>query len=135
MESPWSQVFSKLRSLLRRNLAAAVLAIAGSGSALATGAVSFEGAGYVLDFEVGQQENPLLASLAFAAPGSSTASVLRPPHLVLLAFDTKAKILRVRYKNPDDSKLPPDFELSVHGDAAILTLPNRSISGRFNWEM
>ena len=135
MESPWSQIFSKLRFPLRAALIAGVLAIAGSGGALATGAVSFEGTGYVLDFEVGQQEHPVLAGLSFAAPGSSTASVLRPPHLVVLAFDAKAKVLLVRYKNPGDSKLPPDFELSVHGNAAILKLPNRSVSGRFIWEM
>lgn len=117
-------------------LAIAALAVAASGSsALATGAVSFEGGGYVLDFTVGQQERSVLASLSFSEPGSSLNLILRPPHLVVVAFDTKAKRLLVRYSNPGDGTLPPDFELSVHGSEGILTLPNRSVAGRFNWEM
>jgi hypothetical protein len=114
----------------------ALLAVAASGgSAFATGAVSFEGGGYVLDFAVGQQERPVLAGLAFAAPGSSSNSILNPPDLVVVVFDTKAKLLRVRYKNPGDSKLPPDFELLVQGGEGILRMPDRSVTGRFNWEM
>jgi hypothetical protein len=116
-------------------LTVAVLAIAASGGALATGSLSFESAGYVLDFEVGQQAHPVLAGVSFAAPGSSSNPTLRPPHLVVAAFDAKAKILLVRYKNPGDSKLPPDFELSVRGNEGVLKLPNRSVTGRFNWEM
>lgn len=117
-------------------LAIAVLAVAASGGgALATGAVSFEGGGYVLDFTVGQQERPVLAGLSFTAPGSSSNSVLRPPHLAVVVFDTKAKLLVVRYSNPGDSALPPDFEFSVHGSEGVLKLPNRSVTGSFNWEM
>jgi hypothetical protein len=120
---------------MRPAFAIAILAIAASGGAHATGSLSFESAGYVLDFEIGQQERPVLAGVSFAAPGASSNSILRPPHLVVVAFDTKAKILLVRYKNPGDSKLPPDFELSVRGSEGILKLPNRSVTGRFNWEM
>lgn len=116
-------------------LAVAVLAIAASGGAFATGSLSFESAGYVLDFEIGQQERPVLAGVSVAAPGAGSNSMLRPPHLVVVAFDTKAKILLVRYRNPGNSKLPPDFELSVRGSEGILKLPNRSVTGRFNWEM
>jgi hypothetical protein len=116
-------------------LTVAVLAIAASGVTHATGSLSFESAGYVLDFEIGQQERPVLAGVSFAAPGSSSNAILRPPHLVVLAFDTKAKILLVRYKNPGDGTLPPDFELSVRGSEGVLKLPNRSVSGKFNWEM
>jgi hypothetical protein len=120
---------------MRPGFAIAVLAIAASSGAFATGSLSFESAGYVLDFEVGQLERPVLAGVSFAAPGASFNSILRPPHLAVLAFDTKAKILFVRYKNPGDSTLPPDFELSVHGSEGILKLPNRSVTGRFNWDM
>lgn len=120
---------------MRPTLAITVLAIAATGSAFATGSLSFESAGYVLDFEVGQQAHPVLAGVSFAAPGASSNSILRPPHLVVITFDTKAKILLVRYKNPGDSALPPDFELAVRGSEGILKLPNRSVTGRFNWEM
>ena len=120
---------------MRPTLTVSVLAIVASGSALASGSLSFESAGYVLDFEIGQQERAVLAGVSFAAPGSSPNSMLRPPHLVVTAFDTKAKILLVRYRNPGDSKLPPDFELSVHGSHGILKLQDRSVTGKFNWEM
>lgn len=120
---------------MRPTLTVAVLAMAASGSAFATGSLSFESAGYVLDFEIGHQERPVLAGVSFAEPGASSNSILRPPHLVVVAFDTNTKILLVRYRNPGDSKLPPDFELSVRGSEGILKLPNRSVTGSFNWEM
>lgn len=121
--------------MVRPAFAIAALATAASSVAFATGSLSFESAGYVLDFEVGQQERPVLAGVSFAAPGAGSSPMLRPPHLVAVAFDVKAKILLVRYRNPGDSKLPPDFELSVRGSEGILKLPNRSVTGRFNWEM
>ncbi|WP_431097070.1 hypothetical protein [Polaromonas aquatica] len=120
---------------MRPAFAIAVLAIAASGGAHATGSLSFESAGYVLDFEVGQQERPVLAGVSFAALEAGSNPMLRPPHLVVMAFDTKAKLLLVRYKNPGDSKLPPDFELSVRGSEGVLKLSNRAVTGRFNWEM
>jgi hypothetical protein len=73
--------------------------------------------------------------MSFSAPGSGSNSTLRAPHLAVAAFDIKAKLLLVRYSNPGDSTLPPDFELSVHGGEGILKLPNRSVTGSFNWEM
>ncbi len=120
---------------MRPAFAVAVFAIAASAGAHATGSLSFESAGYVLDFEVGQQERPVLASVSFAAPGASSTLILRPPHLVVVAFDTKTKILLVRYRNPGDSKLPSDFELSVRGGEGILKMPNRLVTGKFNWDM
>jgi hypothetical protein len=113
----------------------AALATAASSGAFATGSLSFESAGYVLDFEVGQQEHSVLAGVSFAAPGATSNAILRPPHLVVVAFDTKAKILIVRYRNPGDGKLPPDFELSVRGSEGILKMPNRLVTGKFNWDM
>ena len=132
----WPSSLKAIAVFFRAWLAIAVLTVAASGgNALATGALSFEGGGYILDFTMGQQERPVLASLSFSAPGSSLNSILRPPDLVVVAFDAKAKRLLVRYSNPEDNTLPRDFEFSVHGNEGTLKLPNRSITGRFNWEM
>lgn len=120
---------------IRLLLAFAVLIFATSHSAMATGTVTFEAPGYLLDFEVGEQNRPALASVTFSNLEPSPSAVLRPPNLVVITFDVKAKALLVRYRNPGDKTLPPDFELSVHGNQGTLRLPDRLVPGTFSWEM
>ena len=120
---------------MRSTLFAAVLAIGACSSALATGAVSFEGQGYVLDVVVGDSNRPVVAGLSIATPGSARDVVLPLQHLRIDAFDTKRKILLLRFTNPGDAKLPGDFSLAVRGDAGVLRIGGKSIAGRFAWGM
>ncbi|MEO8390906.1 hypothetical protein [Polaromonas sp.] len=120
---------------MRFILGAAPVFLMASSNVMATGAVSFEGSGYVLDFEVGRDKADVLAGVLFGAPGAASAHMLRPPQLQIKAFDPDTKTLLVRYVNPGDPALPPDFELAVYKSTGTLRLQGRSITGSFNWEM
>ena len=125
----------KASNPMRSTLFAAAVAIGACSSALATGAVSFEGQGYVLDFVVGDNSGPMVAGLSIATPGIARDVVVPLQHLRIDVFDTERKVLLLRFMNPGDSKLPRDFSLAVRGDAGVLLIDGKSIAGRFAWGM
>lgn len=120
---------------MRSGLIAVALALGACGSALATSSVAFEAQGYLLDFVVGSDSRPTVASLNFAMPGSVRGIDIPMRHLRIEAFDTKQKVLLLRFTNPGDSKLPKDFSLTVRSDAGVLQFEGKSIAGHFSWGM
>lgn len=120
---------------MRPILFATLFSLIATEPAVASSTVSFEGAGYVLDFEVGHEESDSLAGVSFGAPAVAATSVLRPPQLKIEAFDTKARTVRVRYTNPGDAALPADFEFDAHESTGALRIQGRTVTGSFDWEM
>ena len=120
---------------MRSKFIAMVFTVGACASAHATSAVSFEADGYLLDIVVGNDSRPAVAGLSFAAPGSVRSIEIPLRHLSIDAFDTKQKILLLRFTNPADPKLPKDFSLAVRNDVGVLKIEGKSISGRFSWGM
>ena len=123
----------KVPSAMRSSLIAAAFVVGAFGSAFATNAVSFEAQGYLLDFTVGDDSQPTVAGLSFAAPGGVRAVEIPMRHLRIETFDTGQKVLLLRFTNPGDPKLPKDFSLAVRNDAGVLHIDGKSIAGRFAW--
>jgi len=118
---------------MRPSLIAIVSILATSSSAQATSALSFEAEGYVVDIVVGNDSQPAVAGLSFAAPDSVRGIEISLRHLKIDVFDTKQKILLLRFMNPGDPALPKDFSLAVKNDVGILKIDGKSVSGRFLW--
>jgi len=116
-------------------LIAAAITISVCSAAQATNSISFEAEGYLLDIVVGGDSRPSIASLSFAMPGSTRDVVIPMDHLKVEAFDTRQKILLLRFINPGDSTLPKDFFLSVRNHVGVLKIGGKSVSGRFSWGM
>lgn len=120
---------------MRSSLIAIAFILGTCASAFATGAVSFEAEGYVLDITVGDDSRPAVAGLSFAAPGSVRSIEIPLRHLKIDTFDAKQKILLLRFTNPGNPALPKDFSLAVKNDVGVLKSEGKSISGRFAWGM
>lgn len=120
---------------MRPSLIAKVSILATCSTAQATSAVSFEAEGYVVDIVVGNGSRPAVAGLSFAAPDSVRGIEIPLCHLKIDAFDTKQKILLLRFTNPGDPALPKDFSLAVRNEGGVLKIDGKSVSGRFSWGM
>lgn len=118
---------------MRSNFIALVFALGACVNAFATSAVSFEAEGYLLDIVVGNDSRPAVAGLNFAAPGGVPGVNIPLRLLKIDAFDTKQRILLLRFANPGDPALPKEFSLAVKNDVGILKIDGKSVSGRFSW--
>lgn len=100
----------------------------------ATSSLSFEAGGYLLDFEVGHTEKPVLAGVNVSIPGGKQGTTLRPPMLRVELFDAKRKVLAVSFQNSGDPTLPPGFSFAAHRGKGVLRIQGRSYKGPFQWE-
>ncbi len=120
---------------MRCLLTGAVLAIMACTSAHATGSISFEAKGYLVDIVVGETSRPIVAGVSFAGPGSRQAMSLPMGRVKVDNFDTRRKTLALTFRNPGDPTLPENFRLTVRNEAGTLRIGAKSLPGRFSWAM
>lgn len=120
---------------MRSLIAATAIAISASTSAHATSSLSFESQGYLLDIVVGDASKPIISSMSLAKPGSRQIAILPMQQVKVEIFDTKQKVLLLRFKNPGDTALPESFLLTVKDDAGTLRIGEKSLVGSFSWGM
>jgi len=118
---------------MRSAFVAVALVLLAFGNALATSSMSFEAQGYLVDIVVGGDRRPTVAGLSFSAPGSQLTVEIPLRHVRTEAFDTNLRLLRLRFTNPGDAKLPKDFSLTVRNDAGVLRIEGKAFGGRFSW--
>lgn len=121
-----------MNKFARPTLLAVLLALFFSAAAHATSSLSFQGGGYWLDFEVGDTDRSVIASIKFHAPGDRQGVLLRTDFLVK-TFDTERKELLLVYEG-SDQRVPP-FTLSVHAETATLDIGGNRVTSTFSWEM
>jgi hypothetical protein len=120
---------------MRPLIALAVMALAVATSAQATSSLSFEAEGYLLDIVVGDASGPVVSSLGIARPGSRTITSL-PMHQVRVeVFDTRQRVLLLRFENPGNETLPESFLLTVKDGVGTLGIGGRALIGSFSWGM
>ncbi|GAB3357663.1 hypothetical protein [Lysobacter tyrosinilyticus] len=100
--------------------------------ACATSSLAFEGGGYWVDMEIGQDQRPTIARIRFHAPGDTIGIVLPTEHVSIDVFDPKRQRLSLRYSG--GSGVAP-FQLSADGAIAILTIGSKRLSAVFSWSM
>lgn len=120
-----------------RTLAITITAIAALAAPAvhATGSLSFEAKGYLLDFVVGDASGPTVSGVSFAGPGSTQAMALPMAHVVVEAFDAQHRILLLRFRNPGDARLPESFYLTVKDGVGTLKVgkKQKAVVGNFSW--
>lgn len=123
-----------MRVLFTTTTAIAALA---APAAHATGSLSFEAKGYLLDFVVGDASGPSISGLNFAGPGSTQATPLPMAQVVVEAFDPQQKILLLRFRNPGDARQPESFYLTVKDGVGTLKVgkKQKALVGSFSWGM
>lgn len=102
-------------------------------SAQATGSMSFEAKGYLLDMVVGDASGPAIASISWARPGDQQATTLPMSQVVVEALDTRQGILLPRFRNPGDAKLPESFHLTGKDGVGTLRMGKTTLVGTFSW--
>ncbi|RNF85101.1 hypothetical protein [Montanilutibacter psychrotolerans] len=117
--------------LALRILGTALLMLALCAPASATSSLSFEGGGYWIDLEVGDSDQPVIASVRFHAPGDRDGVVLLAENVVVETFDTKGQVLILRYVDGAGAVAP--FTLSVHRQSGVLQIGTRTIRSPFHW--
>lgn len=117
--------------LALRILATALLMLALCTPASATSSLSFEGGGYWIDLEIGDADQPVIASVRFHAPGDRDGIVLPAKDVVVETFDTKGQVLILRYVVGTGAVAP--FTLSVHQQSGVLQMGARTIRAPFHW--
>ena len=98
--------------------------------ASATSSLSFEGGGYVIDLEIGDDAMPVVAAVHFHAPGDARGVVLTHDSWRVLAFDPRRQRLLLQH---DDASVVPAFSLSVQRDDAVLVIEGRRVHASFDW--
>jgi len=100
--------------------------------ALATSSAYFESDSLTLLFEVGHDENPVIASVNLSYLESEGVWV-RSPYLKITHSDFEAQRLELDYTNPGDAGLPPSFHLSVKGEIGVVQFNGKVEKGMFRW--
>ena len=98
--------------------------------ASATSAQSFEGGGYVIDLEIGDDSAPVVAAVHFHAPGDAQGVVLARETWRVIAFDPRRQRLLLQH---DGASAAPAFRLSVRRDDAVLVIDGRRVHASFDW--
>lgn len=101
-----------------------------AGPAAATSTLSFEGGGFWIDFEVGDDAASTIAAVRFHE--NARGIVLPPGDWRLEAFDPRREVLVLRHRGGHSSVKP--FVLSVHHRDALLAIDGRTINAPFSWE-
>lgn len=102
------------------------------GAARATSSLAFEGGGYWVDMEIGDDGGPVIARVRFHAPGDAVGIELPTDRLSVEVFDPKRRKLSLRYSG--GSGVAP-FSLAVDGPGATLIMGSRRVSAAFGWPM
>lgn len=98
--------------------------------ASATSSLSFDGGGYVIDFEIGDDARPVVAAVHFHAPGDALGVVLARATWRVIAFQPHAQRLLLRH---DGDAAVPAFTLSVRRSDALLVIAGRRVRASFDW--
>jgi hypothetical protein len=120
---------------MRLLIAAAVMTLTAATSAQATSSLAFEAQGYLLDIVVGDASKPIVASLSLAKPDSKQMTLLPMQQVKVVIFDSKQKVLLLRFTNPGDTTLPESFLLTVKDHVGTLRIGEKSLAGSFSWGM
>lgn len=119
-----------------RSIAIVALLFAGAMSpAVATGTLSFEGGGYLIDMEIGHDVGLVISTVRFHRPGDRMWATLVRRNLTIETFDTRRRILVMHYRDSQGPDAVDPFTLSVHGQQAVLETSGRKIASKFSWEM
>jgi hypothetical protein len=116
-----------------RRFAQAALALVMCGLlrvASATSSLSFDGGGYVIDLEIGDDSAPVVAAVHFHAPGDAQGVVLARETWRVIAFDPRRQRLLLQH---DGASAAPAFRLSVRRDDAVLVIDGRRVHASFDW--
>jgi len=111
------------------------MTIMASTSVQATSSISFEGQGYLLDIVVGDASQPIISSLSITKPGGKQSFSLPMQRVRVEIFDTKQRVLLLRFSNPGDGTLPESFLLTVKNDVGTLRIGGKPLVGSFTWGM
>lgn len=131
IEGPAASAKKPMRPLI----AAAAMTIMASTSVQATSSISFEGQGYLLDIVVGDASQPIISSLSITKPGGKQSFSLPMQRVRVEIFDTKQRVLLLRFSNPGDGTLPESFLLTVKNDVGTLRIGGKPLVGSFTWGM
>jgi hypothetical protein len=116
-----------------RRFAQAALALVMCGLlrvASATSSLSFDGGGYVIDLEIGDDAMPVVAAVHFHAPGDTRGVVLARATWRVIAFEPRRQRLLLRH---DGDSAVPAFTLSVRHREAQLVIGGRRVRASFGW--
>ena len=113
-----------------RLLAPALFAMLFATPALATSSLSFEGEGYWIDLEVGDDATPVIATVRFHAPGDARGVLLAPASVTVETFDTARRELVLRHAGSDGVGA---FTLTVHQADAVLEIGTTRVVSAFDW--
>ena len=120
-----------IRRVRAHGLVLVLLALAAV-PAWASSSLEFDGGGYVVAMEVGDDEAPLIARVRFHAPGDSEGVAVSGSSLTVSTFDTARQRLSLRCRG-DGARLPA-FDLVVRGTRAELVVDGKRIAAPFQWE-
>jgi len=100
------------------------------GVAAATSSLSFDGGGYVIDLEIGDDAVPVVAAVHFHAPGDAQGVMLARETWRVITFETRRQRLVLHH---DDASAVPSFTLSVRHHEALLVIDGRRVHASFDW--
>lgn len=98
--------------------------------AMATSSLSFEGGGYLIDLEIGDDAKPVVAAVHFHALGDVHGVVLAHDAWRAITFDPRQQRLLLRH---DGAAAVPAFCLSVQRGEALLVIDGRRLHAAFDW--
>lgn len=107
--------------------------LAASCTASATSALAFEGAGYWVDMEIGDDRALAIASVRFHRADDPAGVVLPRSEWVVEAFDPQRQVLILRHDRGGSGV--PAFLLSVRHRRAVLAIGGREIRSTFSWAL
>ena len=98
--------------------------------ASATSSLSFDGGGYSIDLEIGDDAVPVVAAVHFHAPGETQGVVLARETWRVIAFEPRRQRLLLQH---DGAAAVPAFSLSVQRNDAVLVIDGRRVRASFDW--
>lgn len=116
-----------------RSIPAIALALVIAASAHATSSLSFDGGGYWIELEIGDDARPAIASVRFHAPDDRDGVVLARDLVTIESFDAARHVLVLRHAAGKDGVEP--FTLRIHEDEAVLETDRRRVTAAFDWSM
>lgn len=109
-----------------------LLAAAWPALVLASSSLTFEGGGYTIEMEVGDDAAPAIARVRLHAPGDTQGAALDPARVAVQDFDPRQHVLSLTHAG--EPGRAPAFGLRVRGTRAVLELEGRRVEAAFDWE-
>ena len=116
-------------------LAALVLAFAPARLAQATSTLQFNGGGYSVDLEIGDDDGPVISTVRIGQPGDKGYRRVPRQQVRVEEFDTQRKRLKLHYTATDQAPGIPSFTLVMTETEATLSLDGRRIVSEADWFM